>query len=322
MLLGIVLALGAVGFAACGGGAASEFGADGVAAPEDSAMRVIATTTILGDLVRNTSCGDVSVETVLGIGQDPHSSELSARRAAELRDADLIVANGLGLEETFADVLRAAGDSGTPVLFLAPELEPLPLSSSHTHERDEVDHDHEGVPLDPHFWMDPARMVTAARLIAAELSERTGSDQVACSEDYIAELERLDGDIVGLLEPLPVGSRKLVSNHDALGYFAERYRLTVVDTVMPGGATLAEPSAGDIVDLVRRIERTGVAVIFTDEATSTAIADIVAEETSPRVDVVALHTGSLGRAGSGAETYLEMMRTNTERIVAALSDAS
>jgi len=305
-LLGLAAALCALLLAGCGGGKSEE--------PAGGDLDVIATTTIWGDLVRNATCADASVETLLSVGEDPHSIELSARQAAELRNATLVVANGLDLEEAFTDVLLDARDSGTAVLFVAEELDPIPFGMSGSNESsDRV------TALDPHVWMDPLRVAEGVRLIAAELSARTETDHTACAEAYVARLEALDREIAGLLESVPAQSRNLVTNHDALGYFAARYGFVVVDTVIPGGATLAEPSAGDIVDLVERIDSAGVRAIFTDETSSAELARLVADETTHRVEIVPLFSGSLGHAGSGAETYVGMLRTNAERVADALS---
>jgi zinc/manganese transport system substrate-binding protein len=112
-----------------------------------------------------------------------------------------------------------------------------------------------------------------------------------------------------------------VTNHDALGYFADRYSFEILDTVIPGGATLAEPSSADIVRLVETVEASGVPAIFSDEAAPDDLARLVASETATDLQVVPLFSGSLGEEGSGAESYVAMMRTNAERIAGALGPA-
>lgn len=300
---------------ACGGEETDES-----ASQSANEITVVATTTILGDIVRRGTCEDIRVETLLSAGQDPHSADLSARQVADIRNAALVVANGLDLEEGFSDVLLEARDSGTPVLFLGEQLDPIPFSASHAGEHDEG-HASDEV-HDPHVWMDPRRVIEAVRLIGAELASETTADGVACSASYLAELEALDRDVAALLDDVPDGSRRLVTNHDALGYLAERYDFEVLDTVIPGGTTLAEPSSADIVRLIETVETSGVPAIFADESAPDDLVQLVASETSTGVEVVPLFSGSLGGDGSGAESYVAMMRTNALRIAEALGPAS
>ena len=323
LLVGIAAALCALALVACGGESGAESGAVATQAPDGIAPVVVVSTTILADIVDRIGCGQVEVESLLAPGQDPHSGELSARQAADLRDAGLIVAIGLGLEESFTDVLLDAEDTGTSVLFLGPRLDPIPVSAleEHGHADDLELDEHEG-PLDPHVWADPRRMIEAVRLIAPALGQVTGFDHSDCADKYVAELEQLDADVAAELESVPSASRMLVSNHSALGYFAERYGFTVLDTIIPGGTTLAEPSSADIVALVETVDETGVVAIFADVSASTELARLVASEASRAIEVVPLFSGSLGERGSGAESYVAMMRTNAQRIADALSDAS
>ncbi len=294
-------------------------GDSAVEAGDAASLRVIATTTILGDIAENVVGGDGTVEALMAPGQDPHTFGLSARQAADLRDADLVVANGLGLEAAFTDVLIEAERSGTPVIFVAELLDPIPRGGP----VDEDEHAEAGS-LDPHVWLDPLRMAEAARLIARAL-EAVGDGGGATGwtergQAYAASLEQLDVRVEAMLAAIPLDARKLVTNHDALGYFADRYRFDVVDVVIPGGSTLAEPSARDIAELAATIQRELVVAIFVETSVSDTLASVVADEAGEEVVVVALYTGSLGEAGSGAETYVELIRTNAERIAAALGD--
>lgn len=279
-------------------------------------MTIVVTTTVLGDVVKNVTCGAASVETLMSPGQDPHSFDLSARQAADVQDADLVVANGLGLEHGFTDVLLEARDAGTPVLFVAEEVGPIPYTGAGGH----ADDDEEQGMLDPHVWLDPLRMARGARLIGAELARQLGDEAAAaCAGEYARTLESLDVQIAEALAVIPMTSRKFVANHDALGYLADRYGFEVVGVVIPSGSTLAEPSASDIVELVDAIEREGVPVIFVESSVAPKLAETVASETGQDVEIVRLYTGSLGEEGSGAETYVELIATNAERIAAALA---
>jgi zinc/manganese transport system substrate-binding protein len=149
-----------------------------------------------------------------------------------------------------------------------------------------------------------------------------GGGWVARGDDYATELVALDLEIGQLLDASSADSdegRVLVTNHDSLGYFAARYRLEVVGVVVRGGSTLAEPSSSDLADLVAVLRETGVRTIFAETTEPTTLVESVAAEVGGEVSVVELFIGSLGGPGSGAETYIEMLRTDATLIAAGLS---
>ena len=315
----IVIAIVLLLMAACGGNGN----------PGERSIRVVATTTIVGDLVRNV-VGDgveVEVEVLMPLGVDAHAYLPSAQHVALISEADLVVAIGLGLEEGLVDVLASAASDGANILEIAPALAPLPFSASHSHEDDEIeeeeDHDEEDEPgadgLDPHVWLDPVRMADAARLVAQRLAAIDDSGRWAeNAETYASLLLALDGRIDGLLASVEPRDRKLVTNHDALGYFADRYGFEIVGTVIPSGSTLADPSSAQLAALVGVMEHEGVAAIFAETTDSTALADAVAAELGRPVEVALLFTESLGEPGSGAETLIDLLEENARRIASAL----
>jgi zinc/manganese transport system substrate-binding protein len=136
--------------------------------------------------------------------------------------------------------------------------------------------------------------------------------------DYLAELESLHLEVEGLLAGIPAEDRVLVTNHEVFGYFADRYDFDVLGVIIPGGSTLAEPSAEDLADLAREIDERGVPAIFAETSSPTRLADALAAEGTD-VEVVELYSESLGEPGSPGDTYTGMVRTNAERIAAALS---
>ncbi len=277
-------------------------GACGDAAAGEGELQVLATTTILGDVVAAVVGDDAEVTVLLPPGADPHSFQPSARQVAAIEEADLVVANGLGLEEGLAEAL-----DGDHVVEVAPRLDPLPFGTAVS-----------GTP-DPHVWMDPLRMAEAARQIAAELTRVAPEvDWSARAEAYMAGLAEVDREITDLLAPIPPERRKLVTNHDSLGYFADRYGFEVVGTVIPGGATLAAPSAAELAALVEVIEREEVPAIFVETTESADLAEALAAEAGG-VAVVELYSGALGEPGSGADTLAGMLVTNARRIAQALA---
>ncbi len=295
----------------------------------DDRVNVVVTTTIIGDVVTNIVGDDANVEVLLPVGADPHSYQASSRQAASIQTADLVIANGLNLEEGLSDLLESAQADGANILELGPNLEPLPFTGPHDHEgedhseeegNEEEGHDEEEMGLDPHIWLDPLRMADAANLIAAELTKVDPNvDWAARAGEYAAQLNEIDTRINQILDVLPDEQRKLVTNHGSLGYFADRYNFEVVGVVIPGGSTLADPSSAELTALVEEIEHEGVKAIFGETTESTALADAVAAELGSEVAVVELFTGSLGEPGSGAETLTDLLVTNARLIADALS---
>ena len=325
-----VLALVAVG---CGSDPADE--------ASDATPTVVVTTSILGDVVANVVGDEATVEVLMPAGVDPHEFELSAAEAAQLQDADVIVANGLGFEAGMADALDAAEETGVPVIEVAPGLDPLPLAEgapdheeeAHDEEAahsEEAAHDEEaahgeedGEALDPHVFTGPARMADGVEQLATSLGEEVPAlagdvvaDQAAA---YADEVLAVDQEIEDELSAIPADRRVLVTNHEVFAYFADRYGFEVVGTVIPSATTLAEPSSQELSELAEIVEENDVPAIFTDASSPTDLADALAQESGLDVEVVALFTESLGEPGSGAETYLEMITSNSAAITAALS---
>ena len=300
--------------------AAMTLGACGTAPSGDDVPRIVVTTSTLGDLVSNVVGADATVEIVMPIGADPHSFSPSSRQVAAMTDADLVVANGLGLEENFADVLESVTIDGGHVLDLGSMLDPITFSAGDDDHGEEDQEDVEDHTLDPHIWMDPLRMADAAGFVAEALAEINDEiDWASRAATYAADLTDLHTEIEEMLFGVDDSERFLVTNHDALGYFAARYGFEVVGTVIPGGSTLGDPSSEDLAYLVATMRELGVSVVFAETIRPSALADAVAAELGGEVQVVELFTGSLGEAGSGAETLIEMLRLDATRIAEALA---
>ena len=275
-------------------------------AAENGGLTVLATNSILGDVTRQV-VGDVAtVEVLIPQGADPHGFQPSARQAASLRDADIVIANGLDLEAGLADVLSAAKRDGVLIVEFGPEVTPLNFTSSEE--------------LDPHFWLDPLRMSRAAKVIAisvAELAETSREELLANLVVFQNDLTALDQEVEELFAR--VKDRKLVTNHDSLGYLASRYGFQLVGTIVPGGSNLASPSPRDVSDLIDAIETEGVSAVFTDAAEPDSLATLIADESDGSVEVIELYIGALGPTGSGADSYVGMIRVNVQLIAGALS---
>ena len=188
----------------------------------------------------------------------------------------------------------------------------------HAHEDDGHGHAHGAE--DPHVWFDPHRVAEALPTLAQVLTTEVGLDQAAveaCLNSYVAELEAVDAEIAAKVEQLPAGSHKLVTNHEALGYFADRYGFEVIGTVIPSPSSMAQTSPAGLEALAEIIEHERIKAIFAETQHSVDDIEALAARVGD-VDVVTLYTGSLGPAGSGADTYTGFLRTNTDLIVDAL----
>jgi zinc/manganese transport system substrate-binding protein len=272
---------------------------------------VVVTTNILADVVERTVGGEVDVVSLMPANADPHSFEISARDSATMRDADLVVSNGLGLEEGVQQHVDAAAEAGAPVLVAGDHIEVL----------DYVDGASSGAP-DPHFWTDPERVLDVIDTVRDRVARIDGVDAAAVSataDDYRAEVEQLDLDMTAAFDELPADDRDLVTNHHVFGYLAERFGFRVIGAIVPSGTTLAAPSASDLRDLVSAIEEADVPVVFADSSSPDRLAQVLADEADIDVDVVPLITESLDETGTDADSYIGMMRVNTERITSGLS---
>ncbi|KWX23337.1 ABC transporter substrate-binding protein [Mycolicibacterium wolinskyi] len=271
---------------------------------------IAVTTTILGDVVRQVVGDAADVKVLMKPNADPHSSSLSAADAAQLNSSDLIVYNGLGLEESMQRHVDAAAENGVPTLAVGEHVEPLQFSES----------EHSGP--DPHFWTDPQRMVLAVDAIADRVAELPGIDGAAITANaarYRDELTALSDSMTERFAAIPAERRKLVTNHHVLGYLADRFGFTVIGAVIPSGTTLASPSASDLESLAGAIRTAGVPAIFVDSSQPDRLARVLAEQAGMQVNVVSLYSESLSEPGSPADTYLGMMRANTETIVKQLN---
>lgn len=308
-----LVAMLALGFlTACSGDSAN--GADGSKKP-----LVIATTPILGELVEAVGGEDITVEVLIPLGADPHDFEPSAAQAARLRDASLIVANGLGLEQQLESSIDGARRDGVTVYEVGEELDPLAITESHEgsdHADAEAEDGHGSE--DPHVWLDPERMATAASLVAGQLAATTGGDAAGFQSraaTYADSALAAQAEAIEILSVVPADQLKLVTNHDALEYFANRFNLVVIGTVIPGGSTMAEPSAADLSGLVELIKANNVKAIFSESTVSAKLIETVSGEVGSQVQVVELSTDTLGEPGSDTATYPGLI-VSTARLIA------
>jgi ABC-type Zn uptake system ZnuABC Zn-binding protein ZnuA len=302
-------------------------------------LKVVATTNIVGDMAHNVGGDMIALTTMLPIGADPHTFTPTPQDAAAAADAHVVFINGLNLEEFLDELIENAGGEATVVaLSTNVEIREFEEMEGHEqsdeagehHEEDEEEehieeaehsgepgHHHEGA--DSHIWMTPANAIVMVHNIEHALSEldpANAETYEANAEAYQTQLEELDAWVKAQIESIPAENREMVTDHDAFGYYADRYGLEVIGAVIPAISTGAEPSAADLAALQAAIADLDARAIFVGTTVNPKLAEQVARDSG--IQLVPLYTGSLGQAGSGVESYLDFIRANTMAIVEAL----
>jgi zinc/manganese transport system substrate-binding protein len=278
-------------------------------------LRVVATTSIIGDIVSRVGGDAIELTVLMGANVDPHSYQPSAAELTAVAHAQVIFINGWDLEEGLIRDLENIGE-GVPMVPVSAYIEPLAFAGDHND-----DHGHDA---DPHTWFNPHLVKQWVENIEHALHDLNPANEdlyEANAEAYLAELEVLIEYVEARVDDIPAERRKLVTNHDTFGYFARAYGFEIVGTVIPSASTLSEPSARELAQLVDRMAAEGICTIFTETVANERLAQTVAAELSgcDEVQVLRLFTDALGGPGSGAETYLDMMRTNIDTIAAGLT---
>lgn len=300
----LLVALLVAAAAACGGG-------DGAA--DDGTPRIVVTTPVLGAVVSDLVGDRARVDVLMPNGVDPHDFQPSAKDAERLQDADLVVVNGLDLEEGLVSPIREARDDGVAVFAATDHVRLRALGEdTHDHGNDEHADDGNGT-RDPHIWTDPVRMSQVVAALAPVVRRETGVDVADRAADLRTRLAALDEELAGKVDSIPADRRVLVTGHESMGYFAERYGLSLVGAVIPSLSSQAEPSARQLADLAAVIRAQGVPAVFTEIGTPTAVAQAVADETGVPLVEIATHT--LPDDGS----YLTFMRQVTDGVVDGLT---
>lgn len=285
-------------------------------------LQVVASTSIIGDVVGEIGGDAIALTTLMAAGQDPHSYQPGAQELTAVAQADVIFINGWDLEESLVHDLETIGEE-VPVIAISANIEPLIFGEEeHQDEHEEAD-DHEHSGADPHVWFDIQNVVRWTENVAQVLAALDPANAATYQENaatYKAELVTLETTVKEQLATLPPESRVLVTNHDSFGYFAKAYGFEILGTVVPGNSTIAEPSATDLTTLIGAMAEHGVCTIFTETTVSDSLSQTVAAELNncDEVQVVPLYTGAVGPPGSDAGSYIKMFRANVEAIVAGL----
>lgn len=271
----------------------------------DAAVRVTATTPQVADFVREVGGERVSVDQILSPSSDPHEYEPRPSDAAALADADLVVASGGDVDSWLGQIVEASG-TDSPELSLIDDVETRSVDGE----------------TDPHWWLDPRNAEIAVAAIAdalAEVDPEGSAGYRRRADAYLEDLRELDRAIAGCMGSIPADERKLVTSHDALGYYADRYGIEVIGAAIPSLSTQGQASAGETADLVETIERTGVSTVFPEEGTSAELERTIAEEAGASVGGE-LWTDTLGPPDSDGATYLAAMASNTAKLADGFTD--
>ncbi len=271
------------------------------------ALRIVTTTTVLGDLVQQVGGEDVNVHSLVPKGGEVHTFDPTPSDATTVADAQLLIMNGLGLDGWLGDMAADAGADDVPIIELAENLEGVAYLDGD---------DHDGEASNPHLWLNVKYAIFYVDRVADALAEADPEDADAYrarATDYVAELEELDSWAREQMASIPDEHRRVISFHEAFPYFAEAYDLEIVGTVIdaPG----QDPSAGEVTALIDTIRDEEAAAIFTEAQFPTTAAERISEESGIAI-VGSLYNDSVGDAP--ADTYVGMMRWNVEQVVEAL----
>ena len=296
-LLAISLLALALPAAGCGSSSSSNSGQ----------LDVVATTTQIGDWVGEVGGNAVSVHQILQPNTDPHEYEPRPQDVEDTAGADLVFLNGDNLDKWMGKVISDSGSGAKAVDLGAVVPEQLPGESSGA----------EASKYDPHWWHDPRNAEAAVREIERQLAAADPAKKATFARNaksYLRRLRVLDVSIATCIDSVPPTQRKLVTDHDAFGYFAKRYGIDVVGAVIPSQTTEAQPSAKDLRELIALIEREGVKAVFPESSVSPKVAEAIAQETGASSSYT-LYGDTLGPAGSPGATYVGMEEANADAMV-------
>ncbi len=276
-------------------------------APQSGKKTIVVTYSILGALVKDLVGDQATVIVPMPNGQDPHEWEPSAKDIETMNKADLIVQNGLGLEGGMEKALAQASTNGVKTFVASDHITVRKVGQG------------EGIPSgdpdqsvgasDPHLWMDPLTMKQVVEALAEQINTDLGLDVSSQAKNLENRLDALNSEIAAQVATVPEANRKLVTGHESMGYYAQRYGFKLVGAIIPSLTTQAEVSAADMATLKALIEENQVKSIFTELGTPKSVADAIGNETG--VKVITLATHSLPPDGS----YFTYLRNLTQLIV-------
>ena len=276
-------------------------------------LPVMASFSILGDLVRVVGGERVSVTTLVGPDEDAHVFSPKPTDAKAMLQSRLLVINGLGFEPWAQKLARAAGYKGQTVV-ASKGVKPLVMAEEKGHAGAGHQHDE----ADPHAWQNPDNVVLYVRNIAAALSNADpagAASYQANAAAYVRELRALDVWAKAQFASTPAGKRRVITSHDAFGYFAAQYNITFL--APQGVSTSAEPSAREVGLLIRQMQREKIHAVFVENMSNPKLLAQLSQDTGTTVGA-SLYADALSGAGKPGSTYLDMMRHNVTQLAAGM----
>jgi len=285
----------------------------------DERIEVVATFTILADLVRNVGGDRVEVTTLVGPNADTHVYTPSPSDARKVATARLIVLNGLGLEGWLGRLVKSSGGAAQSVI-ASEGITPLkPSHDDHDDHEHGHDHGHAHGDVDPHAWQSVSnvkRYVENIRRALAEADPAGAETYRANAERYATRLDALDQEIRSTVARIPEDRRKVISTHEAFDYFAKAYGIRFV--APQGVSTDSEPSARDVAAIIRQIKKEKIPAIFLENISDPRLIERIAAETGARIGGT-LYSDSLTDEKGEAPTYIDMVKHNIRTIADALN---
>jgi ABC-type Zn uptake system ZnuABC Zn-binding protein ZnuA len=295
------------------------------AAPSQDHLSVVATTSIIADVAAQVAGDFIAVDSLLPIGADPHGFDPTPQDIVKVAEADLVLANGAGLEEFLQPLIESA-EADERVVTLTEGTDFIEVGED-THD-DEADEDHELGSVDPHTWTDPNNVLIWVDHLEREFSKLDPAHAAAYAENaeaYRTELRNLDAWTREQVEKIPESQRMIVTDHTTFAYFARQYGFKQAGTIIPGYSTLSEPTAQELATLEDAIDSLDVPAVFVGNTVNPSLAQRVADDTGTQL--VYIYTGSLSEPGGESDdptageagSYLDYIRYNVSAIVNALA---
>lgn len=292
-------------------------GSNDVTQTDDGTVSIVTTTSFLTDLVQTIGGENVSVTGLMGPGVDPHDYQPSTSDIVAMGEADVVIYNGLALEERFAEVFDQLGERNVLTLIAADGIDETSVLL------DSEEDDSQAV--DPHIWFSVSRWKQVTQYIAEELSKHdpeNAAEYDSNANEYLSELDELQSYVASRVSEVPESSRYLVTAHDAFQYFGEEFGFEVVG--LQGLNTRTEAGTGDISQMANFIVENNIGAVFVESSVSPRSIEALVEATNSRghqlQNAGELYSDALGSSADGADTYLTMYRSNIDTIVDALNN--
>jgi ABC-type Zn uptake system ZnuABC Zn-binding protein ZnuA len=287
-------------------GAQQSSGATAAPAAAAKTIKVVTTMSILADMVKNVGGERVVAENIIPIGAGPEDYQPTPQDAQKLAGADIVFYNGHGLEEWLGDLFASAARPNQPQIAVSDGLQAGDVGSDDFKQGN------------PHFWMSAALGAKYVEKIRDGLIQVDGDGKDTYTKNaagYMKQLLELNEALKQQAATIPPADRKMVTNHDAFPYFAQEYGFTIVGNIL--GNPEGEPSAGELAKLVQAIKAQHVKAVFSESQFNPKLTKTIADEAGVTI-VSNLYTDTLGDAGSGVTTYIDMLRYNMQEVVEAL----